>query len=518
MIQPFIIMQKYGGRFRSGLCGAGCAWVAFVGVLWAALLLNPGLTGLYAQAGGKPMGTPSPEGRMLPPGMEQDSSLRLSPEEFLNLVRQYHPVARQAGMLVDGSEARLLSARGFFDPSLYFSSDQKTFDGKLYYSYQNAELKLPTWFGVEFKAGIENNDGNYLNSEATMGQSSYAGISIPLAKNLLMDQRRAMLAQAKLLVSQSQAERQLAINDLLFDAAATYWQWVQQYRVFNLLTNAVAINEKRYNALRITVEQGDRAGVDSAEALTQLLSFKAQQAEAWNNFLGAGYELSNYLWTEDGQPYQMPAAVVPSAKLEETNPYKIQYQPLDDLLAVAGESHPKLQAFKYKMDALEVERRLKLQSLLPTVNLKYNALAEGYQFWKGWNATSLENNYKFGVDIGMPLLLRQGRGDYKGAKIKISATELEIDNTRQVIASKVKQYYADMVNQLQQLRLNEQALAAYQKVFEAEQMKFEMGESNLFMLNSRENKVLESQQKVAMLKTKFFKALYGIQWAAGVLR
>jgi outer membrane protein TolC len=448
----------------------------------------------------------------------QDSLNYLSPEQYLALVRQFHPVAKQANILVQGAEAELLASRGMFDPSVYFNSEQKTFDGKSYYNYTNTSLKIPTWFGIEVMAGLENNRGDFANEELTLGKSSYAGLSVPLAKNLLMDRRRAGLAQAKLMVSLSVANQQLMLNDLINNAIAGYWNWVKEYQVYKVLSNAVDINEKRYNLIRITVEQGDRAGVDSTEALTQLLTFKSLQNEAYMHFLAAGFELSNFLWTEEEQPFVMPSFIVPPANIETINPYSMPYQPLNDLIAVANSSHPKLQGFQYKLDALEIERKLKFQSLLPTVNVKYNALADGYQFWKGWNATSLENNYKFGVDVGIPLFLRQGRGDYKSAKLKIESTTLDQDMTRLAIENKVRQYYNEMVNLLIQLRLQEQALQAYQKVFEVEQMKFEIGESTLFLLNVRENKVLEAKQKVAETRAKFFKSLYGVQWAAGVLR
>jgi len=448
----------------------------------------------------------------------QDSQTTLSPEQYMAIVRQYHPVAKQANILVRGAEAELLASRGMFDPSVYFTNEQKTFDGKNYYNYSNASLKIPTWFGIEVMAGIENNRGDYTNEEVTLGKTSYAGISVPLAKNLLMDRRRAGLAQAKLMVSQSTANQKLMLNDLINDAIAGYWNWVKEYQVYKVLSNAVAINEKRYELIKVTVEQGDRAGVDSTEALTQLLTFKSQQNEAYMKFLTAGFELSNYLWTEEEQPYVMPTNVVPDANIETIDPYTMPYQPLNDLIAVANSSHPKLEGFQYKLDALEIERKLKFQSLLPTLNVKYNALADGYEFWKGLNMSSLENNYKFGVDVGIPLFLRQGRGDYKSAKLKIESTGLEQDMTKWAIENKVRQYYNEMVNLLAQLRLQEQALKAYQKVFDVELMKFELGESSLFLMNARENKVLEAKQKVAETRAKFFKSLYSVQWAAGVLR
>lgn len=442
----------------------------------------------------------------------------LSPEEFLNIVRTYHPVAKQAGLMVDYARSQLLASRGMFDPSVYFSSDEKTFDGKNYYNHTNLALKIPTWFGVEIMAGLENNGGDFLNSEYTSGKSSYAGLSVPLAKNLVMDKRRAALKQGKIFVDQSKAEQQLMVNDLLFEAIGSYWEWVQQYNVYRILTDAVTINEKRYQALRITVEQGDRPGVDSAEALTQLLTFRMLQTQAYASFLNAGYDMSNYLWAPGNTPYVIDSTVLPSVDTDKADPFAMKYQPLPDLLQTAQVAHPKLQSFNFKLDALEIERQLKFQSLLPTVNLKYNALAKGYEFWDGWTPPSMNNNYKFGVDIGLPLFLRQGRGEYQGAKIKIASTEYDQSQTGLSISNKVREYYTNMTNLLQQIRISEQALKAYQKVFEVELMKFEIGESSLFLVNSRENKVLEARQKLTELKAKFFKSLYGVQWSTGTLQ
>ena len=100
--------------------------------------------------------------------------------------------------MVERAANALLSSRGDFDPALTLDASRKTFDGKNYYFYTNPELKIPTWIGLNVKAGLENNGGNYLNPEVTKGQSSYLGVEMPLAKGLVMDKRRAALQQAKL--------------------------------------------------------------------------------------------------------------------------------------------------------------------------------------------------------------------------------------------------------------------------------------------------------------------------------
>jgi len=94
----------------------------------------------------------------------------LSIGNTFELMNQFHPIAKQAGLKIDLSKASLLSTRGAFDPAFYIANDQKTFDGKNYFFYSNPELKIPTWYGIEIKGGLENNYGDKLSGEVKQGQ------------------------------------------------------------------------------------------------------------------------------------------------------------------------------------------------------------------------------------------------------------------------------------------------------------------------------------------------------------
>ena len=61
-------------------------------------------------------------------------------------------------------------------------------------------------------------------------------------------------------------------------------------------------------------------------------------------------------------------------------------------------------------------------------------------------------------------------------------------------------------------------LTNYENLFLAEEALFQNGESSLFLINSRENKVLENQRKLIELKTRYLKTIYGLQWSSGLLR
>ncbi|HNJ27449.1 MAG TPA: TolC family protein, partial [Ferruginibacter sp.] len=227
----------------------------------------------------------------------QDSVHTLSARQVMEIVKRYHPVALQAGILVEQAKADLVSARGQFDPVFENEAAQKTFEGTAYYSYNRPEISIPTWFGIEVKAGLEYLSGNRTDPVDTKGESSYLGISIPLAKNLLMDKRRAALQSAKIFRQASVAERRNMLNQLMLDALKSYWSWVKEYQLYQVMNEAVAINESRFRWVRSAYQLGDRAAIDTTEVLAQWQQFELLRSQAWLNFQNAGLELSVYLWT-----------------------------------------------------------------------------------------------------------------------------------------------------------------------------------------------------------------------------
>jgi len=61
------------------------------------------------------------------------------------------------------------------------------------------------------------------------------------------------------------------------------------------------------------------------------------------------------------------------------------------------------------------------------------------------------------------------------------------------------------------------ALLNYTALLRNELLRFNNGESSLFLVNSRENKVLEIKQKIIELQVKLLKATYTLNWAGGAL-
>ncbi|MBP6409966.1 MAG: TolC family protein, partial [Pseudarcicella sp.] len=153
----------------------------------------------------------------------QNDTLTLNVEELILLVKQYHPIVKQANINYQKSTADISIAKGAFNPVISNVISGKTFGATNYYNYINPQISIPTWYGIEVTAGLENLSGNRFDPSETVGKSSYIGLSFPLLKNLVLDKRRAYLQQAKLYQNMAQTEQNAVLNTIILDAAVEYW-------------------------------------------------------------------------------------------------------------------------------------------------------------------------------------------------------------------------------------------------------------------------------------------------------
>ena len=442
-----------------------------------------------------------------------DSANTLTVTAFIQKVKQHHPFVKLANLQVDKANAALLAAKGGFDPVFEFQLDNKTFDKKNYYTYSNAEVKIPLFIG-DIKTGVENNGGRFLNSEITSGRSSYLGLEVPIAKGLLIDRRRATLQQAKIGLLLNASERNIITNDLLLDAYVSYYQWAGAYQLVNVFNKYTEVSKARLQLVKILNANGDRALMDTIEAYTQLQNFQLMQASALIDYNTITNYLNNFIWDGNNTPQQLTPNTVPDTILVSN---LIGQQKLQSFIENSVNRNPILVQYKYKLQTLEVERKLKYQSLLPTVNLRGNLLNKDFNVLKGLGNTLLENNNKWGINIKIPLRFREGRGEYQLAKIKIKETVLLQIQKQQELENKVKDYYNQFLLLQTQLSTANEALYNYNRLLSNEILRFNNGESSLFLVNTRENKVLEIQQKIIEIKVKLLKATYNLDWAAGII-
>ena len=447
-------------------------------------------------------------------GIAQDLKVHvLNIDTFIGQVKKNHPVAKQAAIQVSKASADLLTAKGTFDPAIGLKASRKTFDNKNYYYYTNPELAIPLPVG-SIKAGIENNGGAYISPEASKGTTSYIGIEIPLAKGLLLDKRRAVLQQAKIFRNQSEQERLLQINNLLMEAYDNYWQWAGAYQLYNIYSKYTKAAATRFKLIRIAHSSGDRAAMDTLEALAQLQNYQLMQNDALLKLNNARLALSTYWWLNNDINGELPDNIVPDSNALTMY---ANYRKAEELIALSNAKNPTFKIYDFKLKALEVERKLKRQNLLPHFSIKANLLNKNYYAYNNLSPDIWQNNYQWGIDFKLPLFFRESLGEYKNVQYKIAETRLELLYKKQQTTNKIQSYHNEMLTISQQLITIQNMYNNYLALLKAEELRFMQGESSLFLINNRENKLLEIMQKQIELQIKYQKTAYTMQRAAGLL-
>ncbi|MGC6431044.1 MAG: TolC family protein [Jejuia sp.] len=432
----------------------------------------------------------------------QDSTAVISLSEYLGYVKSYHPIVKQANLVINESEAKLLKARGAFDPKLEVDYDRKKFKNTEYFDRLNATFKIPTWFGIEFKGNFEENSGDFLNPEGFLPDDGLysAGVSIPVARGLLTNKRMAMLRQSRLYVQQAQADRQLLVNNILYEATVTYFNWLRRYnekRVYEDFLENAAI---RFNGIVKSYEVGDKPAIDTLEARITLNNRRLNLEKSRIKFVKASLELSNFLWLNDNTPIEIRDNVIPDI---------LTFENIDETLNTSGldvesfdiESHPKMQSLDFKIRSLGIERRLKRNNLLPQIDLQYNFLSETPDIARSFSTSA----YKSGLNIYFPLFLRKERGDLKLASIKLQDTKFEVQNTRVSLVNKIDAISQELDSYLVQNDFTGTIVEDYTKLLSAEERKFFLGSSSLFLVNSRESKLIEAKIKAIEIENDFLK-------------
>lgn len=422
---------------------------------------------------------------------ELDSNI-MSLQEYLGYVKQFHPIVKQANLVIAESEAKLLKSRGAFDPKLEVDYDKKQFKGSEYYNKLNATFKVPTWYGIELKANFEENTGIFLNPEANVPTDGLysVGVSVSLARGLLMNERMSMLKRAKLFKEQAKADRQLLVNEILMKSAQAYFDWLKTYNeqqvYFSFLENA----QLRFDGVKKSFVAGERASIDTLEAGITVNNRKLNLEKATIKYTKATLKLSNFLWLENNVPIELQEGIIPDTNTFETIDITLNINSFSvDTLNI--EAHPKLISLDRKYESLKIDKRLKANRLLPQVDLEYNFITQTPEFINSLD----QNQYKGGIKVKFPLFLRKERGDLKLSKLKLQNTEYEIASTKVSLNNKIRAISQEINSLERQNGYAIQIVNDYQTLLTAEERKFFLGESSIFLVNSRESKLIDSKLK-----------------------
>ena len=430
---------------------------------------------------------------------QKNNLKELTFSEYLGYVKKFHPMVKSANLEISSAQANLMMARGGFDPKIEVDFDKKQFKDKEYYSILNSSFKIPTWYGIEVKAGFDNSEGIYINPENTLPNKGLTslGITVPLGQGLLINQRMSDVRKAKIQIKLSQAERKLQAIQVLYDASVAYFNWKRNFSEVKLYENYFNNASLRYKGVQSLITNGDKPAIDSVEAGINVRNRQLSLEDSKLKLIKSKLELSNYLWLENTIPMELQEGIIPEENLEFTIKETLK---TNELLNEnpSIENHPKINSLQNKLDILTVEQKLKRNSLLPKIDVGYHYLSE-----PNYLNISNFNNYKIGVNAYFPIFLRKERGSLKLASFKIQDGEFDLKLERLQLSNKITGQQNEIKSLEKQRQLIANLVNDYNVMLTSEEKLFSFGESSMFLINSRENNLVSSQLSKIALENRY---------------
>lgn len=436
------------------------------------------------------------------------------------IVLANHPVVKQAGLLTDEARAKVQQAWGDFDPALKSYFGRKTFGNTEYYNNWSNELKVPVWLGgADLKIGYDRFVGTYTNPETRTGVPGLTGLglSIPIGQGFLIDSRRNTLRQSRVMVSYAEAEKIKQINQVWFTAVKDYWNWFYAYRQYELIREGTELALRRFEAVKNQTLIGDKPAIDSVEAAITYQERSIQLEKIKVELNNTRLLLSNHLWNEREEPVELPENSVPQST--ETPASEYYRKQLESLTGSAASLHPELLMLRNKGQQLQLERNYRREMLKPKLNVSASLITSRTDFSSyvpeyydlQWS------NYKLGIDFSFPLFLRAQRGKLQEIKVKQLALKYDLQQTGREINTKILNSFNNLVAYESQLAIQNKSIENQQTLLNGELAKFDLGESTLFLINSRETKLIDMKIKLAELVAGYQKAVAELYYSVGTI-
>lgn len=444
--------------------------------------------------------------------------------QYMRGVVSFHPFSRQADLELDMAEAKLRKARGSFDPNLYGDYDDKEYEGSNYWDVGEIGIELPTRTGIKVKSAYTWNQGSFLDNRETIPAQGQGvlGVSVPLGNGLLIDPKRAELRQAQIGIEMGDIKQILLLNDLLWQAGMAYWDVQSTVSLQKRLAEAEGRALVRFQAIREGYLQGAYAVADTLDAYNQWKQFSIQNLQAIGERQEQSLLLNAFTWNEQGRNVENDSL---SEDLDSFSRFGDVFYSATNQRLLAIQDHPALRLSNTKINQLDVDRKLAREQLKPTLNLNYNMLTGKDAFpAQGQSAEmqeildlNLNQNYKWGLEASFPIFMRKARGKVDIANIKLETEQLNLKQKEIDLTNKLKAQIQVLAALEGQLELQEELTQNLERLLRIEEARLSVGESDLFVINSREQKLISAQQKLIVLQRKFHVTQLKTLWTAGLL-
>lgn len=429
----------------------------------------------------------------------------LTLEEVLRRVESRHPKIRGASLMREVASQKVVEKEGAFDPSLVFDSDALRYNssGSAKSSFTNdLAFRQTSPSGLSFAGGVRMHRGSVKSPQSVTGEGGeyFLEFKLPLLRGLGVNEKSTAVEQARVGVSLADAEFRRVRLETLADASFAYWDWAGALQAVDLYRANLELATERADIVRVRAEAGDLPRIDVVEAEAEVARRREALALAERKLQQSGLKLAYYLFEEDPSG---AAEVLPQPRQLEP-----QEVPLQELSAL--EKRPELALVRFSKELVRLDAALAENDRLPLLDL---VMGPGYDAGlQGIGAT-----VKAGLILTVPLATRGPDGRLEAARLKSEKLDLETALEVRRVLLEVRDAASALEAERQRYLALQEGLDLARRLEEAERLRFELGDSTLFLVNQRERATLEASLKVLEAQAGFARAEAAFRAAGGSL-
>lgn len=335
---------------------------------------------------------------------------------------------------------------------------------------------------------------------------------------------------------------QQQINTTLNTVIQAYWNLVSAIQSVGVNRQALQLSQQLMDQNTKQVEIGTMAPIDLRQTEQQVAQNEQNLVRAEGTVLTQEATLKNLLSRNGLESVSLANVhIIPTSTIDV--PAVEPVQPVQDLIDSALKNRPELAQQQLSMDNTRINLTATRNSMLPTVNLQgglnntgiagtgkptrnlvTNTDTEPNPYFQGalGNAfmQTLRRNFpswNVQFNISIPLRNRAAQAAYAQQDLQLRTTQLQYQKQANQIRLDVTNAQINIQNARAQYAAAEKALAAQEAVVDAEQRKFQLGTSTLYVVTQQLNTLATSRQNKVTAQVAYATAKLSLDVAMSAL-
>ncbi len=413
-------------------------------------------------------------------------------KDVIQSSQKHYPLIQSALFDIEAAQMKVKESMGQFDLTLKAKSDNRI-DG--YYDGKNTDIQLikPLFFmNSQLYGGYRISNGKFPTYDGKMETLSDGefrlGLGVSLWKDLLIDDKRFALWSNQINEEVKKLKKIAIDQKIQKEATKAYFTWLAKANIMRQYQELLSNFEKRDEGIKKRIKNGDLAAIYGVENNQYVFKRKTDLVEAKQSFLEASQELSLYLRDEQGKPKIPSLEEAPSNFITEKKITSLEAKQAEKTLL---EKDLDLKTTSLILAQIQNESKLAHNKLRPKLDVNFEVSKD-----QGQGAKNLQPmDQRLLLNIEVPIERREAKGKIGKAEAERRSMQEQVKlMTDQKIATLNKNInYINNIIEIIQNSQEEIKLAEILVKAEAEKVK--QGYSEFFLLNMREQNLIDAKVK-----------------------